>query len=92
MRDLADVATTPDTAAALDLARWLGMTWKLSIESGGRLILPETPRKLGLAPSAAELGVVFTYGETLEIWRLEAWDRYFTEHGADLHQLLMDSA
>jgi DNA-binding transcriptional regulator/RsmH inhibitor MraZ len=67
------------------------MTWEVSIEADGRLILPEAPRKLGLAPSATEVGVVFAYGNILEIWKLQAWERYFDEHGAELHQLVETS-
>jgi DNA-binding transcriptional regulator/RsmH inhibitor MraZ len=62
------------------------MTWEVSIDGDGRLILPETPRKLGLAPSAPDVGVVFAYGEILEIWKLEAWDRFFGEHGLNLQE------
>jgi hypothetical protein len=84
IRDLDGGAETPD-AGTLDLARWLGQTWEVSIEKGGRLILPEPPRKLGLAPNSGELAVVFLYGGILEIWTLEAWDKFFAEHGPALH-------
>lgn len=90
IKDLAESATTADTSAR-DLARWLGMTWEVSVEADGRLILPEAPRKLGLAPNTGEVGVVFAYGGTIEIWRLQAWDRYFAERGTELGQVVEES-
>ena len=89
IKDLTDSASTADTATN-DLARWLGMTWEISVETDGRLILPESPRKLGLAPSTGEVGVVFAYGDTVEIWTLQAWEGYCAERGSDLDQLLSE--
>jgi DNA-binding transcriptional regulator/RsmH inhibitor MraZ len=85
-----DVAGAAPTAGAetVDAARWLGMTWKISVEADGRFVLPETPRKLGLAPSALQAGVIIAYGDTLEVWTREGLDKYFAEHGAELDQLV----
>jgi DNA-binding transcriptional regulator/RsmH inhibitor MraZ len=87
MRQVADSAGDPDQLD-VDMARSLGMTWEIRIEAGGRLILPEPARKLGLAPSAPGVGVVFAYGAILEIWRLRAWERFFEKHGPRLQDPL----
>ncbi len=58
------------------LGRYLATSWTVTIgvESNRfTLTLPEEARKLGLAPSAGQVAVVFALDGLLEVWPANAW-------------------
>jgi hypothetical protein len=60
----------------VDVARLLATAWLISLSVEGNHIsitLPEPPRRAQQLPNAGEIGLVFGFGEILEIWDAIKW-------------------
>jgi len=66
------------------LAMELAMTWDVSLDSDGRLVLPETPRKLGIVPGAGQTVAIFVYGEIVQIWRPDDFTSVLDRRGTEI--------
>jgi len=72
----------------LVLAMSVGLTWDVSLDTDGRLVLPETPRKLGIVPGAGQIVAIFIFGEVVQLWRPEALTDLLDRRSAQIADLL----